>query len=700
MSAGRFLLELLCEEIPANALPAARRQLEERFAAALDEAGCGGGTVTAVSTVRRLVVFADGLPARQPDRTEEVLGPPVKAAFAADGSPTKAAEGFARAQGVAVDALRVVEGPKGQVVAATRTAEGLPMAELLAALAADIVPSLHFPKTMRWGAGDVAFVRPVHNLVALFGEGALDTVVPLTLFGIAAGSTTPGHRVTAPQPVELAGVEDLAGYLARMEAAGVIADPAERRTRLEAAAQREAEALGCEVRPDPELVAEHVELVEYPGIVRGAIAEGYLELPEVVLVTTLRHHQKCLVLTEGGRVAPHFLAVADRPDDPEGLIRQGSEWVAGARLADAAFFFAQDRRTPLAERFDELERVVFHAKLGSYAEKAGLVSAAAAALADAAGLALDRAAVDRAARLAKIDLVTAMVGEFPELQGTIGGIYAAADGEPAEVADAVADQYVPAGLDGRLPRGPLAAVLGAADRLDTLGGLFAVGEIPSGSKDPFALRRAALAVLRIAAEHPLTADVRAAAAGCLERRRAAHGGADGDAAGELDAFLRERLRYYLVTVTGVSGDVAEAVLEAGWGVVPDAVARAEALDAVRSEAVFADLAVAFKRVRNMVSKSGSGTAAPDALEEDAERELLARLDTVSVEAEAALAEHDHRRALRALANLAAPLDRFFTDVLVLCEDERLRDARLALLARVEALFLRLADLSRLAGAAG
>ncbi len=690
MSASEFLLELLCEEIPANALPAARAQLRSGFEAELLEAALAGATVRAYSTVRRLVVHVAGLPEVQPDREEEVTGPSVKAAFSADGSPTPAAVGFAKAQGVTVDALRAVKGAKGEVIAATKLLPGRPIPEVLSEISVRVVRALHFPKTMRWGKGEHVFVRPLHNLLAVFGNRTFTMLVPVELFGVVASTSTFGHRTMAPERIEIAGAAGFAAYLDRLRAAGVDLDPETRRTVLETKARSLAAEVGCEIRPDQELADELVELVEHPGVLRGEIAERFLGLPEEVLVTTLRHHQKCLVLTREDRVAPYFLAVSDRSSDPHGLIRRGNEWVAGARLTDAAFFFEQDRKTPLASRGPALEKVLVHQKLGTFAHKADLVGKLAADLAGSAGAEIDAAALARACELLKADLVTAMVGEFAELQGKIGGIYARLDGEAEEVWQAVYDQYTPAGLEGALPRGPLGAVVGVADRLDSLAGLFSAGEIPSGSKDPFALRRAALAVVRICAEAPLACDLQAAVAEAVALR----GGSD-EAVAALREFVLERVRHYLTAAAGVKAEVADAVLAARWGVIPDDVARARALEAVRGEEAFAALAVAFKRVRNMVAKSGEGAFAAKLLREKAERALLAALEGAEGKVERALARGDVSAGLRSLATLAAPLDTFFTDVLVICDDEGVRAARLALLARVERLFLRLADVSRL-----
>lgn len=685
----QFLLELLCEEIPANALPGARAQLAEGLAKGLDEAGFAGCQVRTHSTVRRLVAHVAGLPAGQDDRQEEVTGPPARAAFTTDGEPTAAALGFARGQGVTVDQLKVVKGAKGDVVAVTRLVKGRSAPEVLAELVAALVPAMHFPKTMRWGAGEHTFVRPLHNILALFGEGVLDEVVEIELFGVTSRNVTYGHRVVAPARMDMRGIAGFEAYAARLQAAGVVVDSDARHRQMLARADELAAEVGCTVRPDEALVEELVELVEHPGLVRGKVSSRFLELPEEVLVTTLRHHQKGLVLEKGGRVAGYFLAVTDRPDDPEGHIARGCSWVAGARLTDASFFYAQDRRDSLSSRVPALSGVTFHRNWGSYLDKSVHTRKLARQLAERAELDVDLAGLDRAAELLKADLVTAMVGEFAELQGVMGGIYARADGEPDEVWMGIADQYRPAGLEGAIPRTLIGAIVGVADRLDTMAALFATGDKPSGSKDPYALRRAALAVVRICAEFPLPCDLNEAA-------RDAAGQRAGCDLKTLQDFLQDRLRHVLTTVVGVRPDVADAVLAARWGVVPDDVARSRALEAVRQDEVFGSLAIAFKRVRNMVAKGGGGSFDAKLLAEPAERELLAGLEEAEARVGECLGEGDHEAALHALAPLAAPLDRFFTDVMVLCDDSKLKDARLALLARIEGLFLRLADVSRLA----
>lgn len=685
-----FLFELLCEEIPANALPSARQQLAQGVRQKLAEASVTFSSLQVFSTSRRLSLFLTGLPNATPEKVQSVQGPPVAAAFAPDGSYTRAAEGFARACGVLVQELEVVEGPKGKVVAATRRLAGKPMAQFLGEVLSEVVLSLHFPKTMRWGEGDYTFVRPVHRLVALFGEKTLNATVPMELFGVRAGSRTQGHRVFSSHEVELRGTVDVEDYRGRLRSVGVVVDPEERRMLLRQRAEELALAVGCQVRPDPALEEEHVELVEYPGVVRGELAPQWLQLPEEILVATLRHHQKCLILTRDNRLAPYFLAVCDRPNDPEGHVRRGNEWVAGARLADAQFFFHQDLQTSLESMAQKLEQVAFHVKVGSYGEKSRRV----AQLTDIIVGALQREdlapVLQEAARLAKADLTSLTVGEFPELQGIMGGIFAKLAGYPEPVWRAIQQQYQPLGQEGAIPDTLPGAILGVADRMDTLAALFSLGELPSGSRDPFALRRQALSVVRICGEFPLPLRL----GDLVDWGLAPFGGEKQQA---LVEFLRERERFYLEW-RGLPGPVVEAVMSAGWGMVAEDEARGRALAELWRQPEFVQAATAFKRVRNMVGKEGEGRWQPGLLREQAEKHLaflVARLEDRIPEL---VSKQEWLPAFRALAELAGPLEAFFNDVLVLCEDQELREARLGLLAAIQRLFLRLADVAKLQGA--
>jgi len=684
-----FLLELRTEEIPANALPGARRQLAEGISRTLAEAGFEGATVNVMSTSLRLMVTIDGLPECQADRTERLMGPPAGIAFADDGTPTRAAEGFAKKVGVAVDALETEVTDKGDYLAATVVHEGRATAEILSEAVPVVLSAMRFPKMMRWGLGEYYFVRPVHGLVALFD----DAVVPMQVFGIAAGRATVGHRVHDPDVFDVTSAAD---YIGAVGERGVLIDPDERLRMLDASALELAAEAGCRVHPDGDLVAEHVELVEYPGLLRGSIDEAFLSLPREVVITTLRYHQKCLILEhEDGSLAPHFLTVIDRRDDPEGLVRQGNEWVIGARLADARFFFDEDRKRTMEALAPELNRLEFHRVLGSVAAKADRVGDLAVALADRLGLDLDAEDVRRAAHLVKTDLLTNMVVEFPELQGVMGGHYLRLEGADEDLWTAARDHYQPSGFDGEIPVSDLGRLLGVADRLDTVAGLFGVGEIPSGSKDPLGLRRAAQAVVKIVAEAGWKLDLGAAV-------ETAVAGLDGvieasvdDTVGTVGDFMADRVRRYLTGQVGVGGDAAEAVMAAGWGDLSELRARAEALDAVRTSPQMRALGLAFKRVKNITENIAAAEVDPRLFEQDEERELHAAAERFADRLVECVGSRRFDEAFASMGELAEVLDRFFVEVLVMCDEKTIRDNRVALLTRLRSDFMTLADLSRL-----
>ncbi len=686
---AELLLEIRTEEIPAAALPAARRQLAELFAGRLEDAGLGEATISVYSTSRRLVVAISGLPLRQPDRSVVVTGPPVRVAVGDDGNPTPAGEGFARKVGVPFAELDRVETDKGEYLVASVTYEGRPTARILSDVVPEIVSALRFPKMMRWGDGRHSFVRPVHGVVALLD----DAVIPLELFGVAAGRTTVGHRVHAPEAFE---IEGPSGYIEAMADRGVIVDPHRRRREIESLAEELATARGARVHHDTMLVAEHVELVEWPGLLDGSFADSYLELPPEVVITTLRHHQKCLVLeSDEGALEPGFIAVADRKDDPEGLIRQGNEWVIGARLADAVFFFTEDRKRPLRSLVPGLARLEYHRVLGSLADKAERVGSLAVACADELGSAVDREQLRETARLAKADLLTGMVVEFPELQGIMGGHYLRLEGADEDVWTAVRDHYRPVGFEGEVPVSETGRLIGLADRLDTVAGLFAVGERPSGSKDPFGLRRAAQGAVKIVAASKWDLDL----GRVIEK-------AVGPAAGYSEqegptltavvtAFVEERVRRWLMDNVGVAFDTADAVMAVGWGRLPAAEERARGLERVREAPTFRSLALAFKRVRNITEGQPEAEADPARFTDDAERSLHRATNEFRSALAELLPEQRVEEAFAAMEPLADVLEQFFVDVLVMCEDSQLRSNRIALLKDLGREFSRLADLSML-----
>jgi len=684
-----FLLEIRTEEIPAAALPGARNQLFDLFAARLVDAGFAGATAVVYSTSRRLAVQVAGLPERQPDRTDEMTGPPVRVAIAEDGKPTPAGEGFARKVGLPFAEIRRIETDKGEYLAATVVHEGRATAEILAELVPSVVSALRFPKMMRWGDGSHQFVRPVHGVVALLGAD----VVAIELFGIASGRATVGHRVHSPEKFDLDQASD---YVAALAERSVVVEPAARRRALEALAEALAKATGARVHHDPELMAEHVELVEWPGLLAGSFNESFLDLPPEVVVTTLRYHQKCLVLENAeGVLQPAFLAVADRRDDPEGLIRQGNEWVIGARLADAGFFFAEDRKLTMAEHGSGLGRLEFHRVLGSLGDKAARVGALAATIADLVNAEVDRDVLRAAAQLAKTDLLTNMVGEFPELQGVMGGHYLRLEGASRDLWTAVREHYQPVGFDGVVPESEIGKLLGIADRLDTVAGLFAVGERPSGSKDPFGLRRAAQGAVKIVVESGWDLDFGAAIAAAVAGVEKFSTSDDGDLAAAVTDFLADRYRRWLTDVVGVSGDTADAVMAVGWSNLPNTVARAEALQRVREADSFRSLALAFKRVKNITADQPDAAVDAALFAQPEEGELYDATLTFRSALEKLLPQRKTDQAFKAMEPLADVLERFFVEVLVMCEDEKPRANRVALLKELGRDFSELADLSKL-----
>jgi glycyl-tRNA synthetase beta chain len=684
-----FLLEIRTEEIPAAALPGARRQLRELFLARLAEAGFADSKVVVWSTSRRLAVQVEGLPERQSDRTEELTGPPVRVAVAEDGQPTAAGQGFARKVGLAFAEIGRVETDKGEYLAATVVHEGRATAEILAELVPVVVSALRFPKMMRWGDGSHHFVRPVHGVVALFGS----EIVPFEIFGIESGRTTVGHRVHAPDEFAISQASE---YVDALSERSVAVDPSVRRGDIEALAENLANATGVRVHPDPDLMAEHVELVEWPGLLAGSFKPSYLELPPEVVVTTLRYHQKCLVLEDAeGVLQPGFIAVADRRDDPEGLIRQGNEWVIGARLADAGFFFDEDRKRTMADRVTSLGRLEFHRILGSLEDKAARVAELAATIADLVEADVDREVLRAAAPLAKTDLLTNMVGEFPELQGIMGGHYLRLEGASRDLWTAVRDHYQPVGFEGASPESEIGRLLGVADRLDTVAGLFAVGERPSGSKDPFGLRRAAQGAVKIVIDSGWGLDLESAIAAAVKlvEMHSQDGAVDVDRA--VTDFVADRVRRWLTDVVGVAGDTADAVMGVGWSNLPHAVARAEALQRVREADSFRSLALAFKRVKN-ITVDQPDTAVDAALFAQPEEGELHEATRVFRSAlEELLPERRVDEAFMAMEPLADVLERFFVEVLVMCEDDKLRSNRIALLKELGRDFSELADLSKL-----
>src|SRR5215470_10023721 len=634
-----LLLEIGCEEIPARMLHGATQELGRRVLELLKSNRLQpSGDMACAETPRRLTVIAHGLPSTQPDTQEQLTGPAVKVAFK-DGQPTAAAQAFARKAGVDVAKLQKIETPKGEYLAATVTNKGKAARDVLTELLPKEIASIYWPKNMYWRAGKPErFVRPVRWIVALLdGE-----IVPLEFYGIKAGKQSRGHRILGPAQVL---VSSPAQYVEIMQGAHVTALTSDREYKIRKALDAATRSVpGARWREDPELLKTVVNLTEWPSAILGNFDSQFLSLPEEVLVTVMRDHQKYFAVEDAsGKLAPHFLAVLNTDGDPDGLIRHGNERVLRARFNDARFFWDSDQKTQLKDRLEMLKAVTFQKDLGSRYAKAERVTTLITSLTSAVSrqeAQIDSEAARVAGRLAQTDLTTELVKEFTELQGIVGGLYAQAQGLPRSIANAIYDQYKPVSMEDSVPRTLEGAVLSLADKADTIAGMFALGMIPSGSKDPYALRRQANGIVKIMAEHKLgmtlsslLADAMAGYQGSeAEKKFTLRGEAHNQA---ILTFIRERLEFYLRDILGLAYDVANAALAAGADDVVDVVARATAVAKVRPSADFEAISTSFKRMKNILRQAQDTKKRvaypfnPAVLQGDAEKKLTAEIPKVA-----------------------------------------------------------------------
>ena len=685
-----LLFELGMEELPPGALDDLSDRLAAAIADGLERAGVGYATSRALGAPRRLAVQIEAVARRQPDRDFERRGPALTVAFDGNGAPTRAAEGFARSCGVEVDQLQTLETDEGAWLVHRGTETGRDTRELLPDIIDHSLRHLPIPKRMRWGDQSSEFVRPVHWVVLMLDEA----VIPVTVFGVDSGHESRGHRFHHPEPVALAHAGD---YTTAMRDAHVLVDRAERREHIRNGVRAEGEAIGGQAVIDPDLLNEVNALVEWPVVLSGSFDEAFLRVPPEALISSMEGHQRYFPVRDvDGHLLPRFITVANIDSRDPARVVAGNERVIRPRLADAAFFWDQDRARTLESRLPALEQVVFQKQLGSLADKSARVAELAASYADRFGS--DPAQARRAARLAKADLVTEMVDEFPELQGIMGRYYATEDGEADAVAIALDEVYQPRFAADAIAASPLGRLLAVAERADTLTGIFAIGKAPTGAKDPFALRRAALGLLRSLIEggHPvdLTALLRDAAA-----RQPA--GLDAEAQVQpLVEFCLERLR--------------GSYHEAGYGAeLFEAVRSVRSLDAIepldfdrrlRACHDFArlpaagSLAGANKRIRNILRKADRTPPAEidaERLLEPAEQALYTAMEELAPAVEALIAQGAYSEALTRLAELREPIDRFFDGVMVMSDDPAVQTNRLALLQRLQHLFLAIADVSAL-----
>ena len=704
-----FLLEIGCEEIPARMIDAASQELRERVHTLLNRERLNAkDTMTYFDTPRRLAVLVPGILAAQADISEQITGPAVTVAFK-DGQPTPAAHAFAKKSGMHISQLDRISTPKGDYLSARITKKGRAAREIISELLPKEIASLYWPKNMYWRKPSERFVRPARWVVAMLD----DEVLLLEVFGIKAGNQSRGHRILADREVAIPHAGE--PYVSALRDAKVLSR-GEREQQIRKGLDDATRAIpGARWREDKNLLDTVVNLTEFPSAILGSFDPEFLALPEEVLVTVMRDHQKYFAVEDSNHeLLPHFLAVLNTDSDPQGIIRHGHERVLRARFNDARFFWQTDQKHSLRERVTWLKQVTFQKDLGTYYEKTRRVQRVCSWLAESirqSGIAIRPGVVHKAACLAKADLTTELVKEFTELQGIVGGLYARAqdldrdmkeDAQQA-IATAIYDHYTPESVEDSVPRTIEGAVLSISDKADSIAGMFSLGLVPSGSKDPFALRRQANGIVKIIAEHKLPLNL----AQLFEYAREAYRGsaaekkfsASLDYADALRSFFRERLEFYLRDVLGFKYDVVNAVLAAGADDVVDALVRAEALTQVRPSEDFESISASFKRIKNILrqasenQKQVAASIDSNLLREPAERELAAAIPQISKKVESLRGERRYQQALLEISRLRPAVDTFFDKVMVMVEDEPLRANRLALLQTLLKEFSTIADFS-------
>lgn len=686
MEKSDLLVELGVEEIPAWMLEDASHQFADFLVAALREQRLSAAVEVVWFTPRRIVVSLRDVPRRQDDLRETVTGPPKSVAYNVDGTPGRAATAFAERIGVPVSRVRIVQMPKGEYLSIVRTVRGQKTRRLLERLIPDCISRIQFPKTMHWSPDRFRFARPIRWILALYGQ----KVVKFSIADVRSSSFTSGHRFMGKPRLR---VSSLDTHKSQLLQNGVLVDPAERILRIEIGLQREADLAGGRLLADPDLLKTVVNLNEYPSVIRGSFEERFLALPKEILVTVMREHQKYFsILGPDDRLMPAFLAVINLDPEQSDLIRLGHERVLKARLADGAFFWDTDRKRPLGDRENSLGKVLFQEKLGSYLDKTHRLIKLlpeVAALAGQTELAQDLVV---AGHLCKCDLVTEMVKEFTDLQGIVGGLYAQAEGYPEAVWRAVYEQYMPKSASSASPESRAGALLALTDRLDTVCGCFTIGLIPSGSGDPFAVRRQANGILKIILDQRLGLSLEQLIRLSLSSFEVTREGTER----ELMDFFQGRLRFVFEEM-GFAYDFINAALAAGHDDPLDVLERLRALQTMREEIDFLSLASNFKRIINILAQARGIEGVPDDLKftDLAERALWLRILAVRPEVESARRNHDYRAALKALASMRGVIDEFFEQVLVMAEDETIKNNRLALLNQVSLLLRSIADISQI-----
>ena len=688
---GELLLEIGTEEIPSGYLESGLKELRRLAESYLrDNRIEMEGALYTYGTPRRLVLIGKAIADRQEDTIQELTGPPKKTAFDEEGNPTKAAFGFAKKQGVSVDELQLLETPKGEYLHFKRKMPGRPTIELLSEILPELIANIPWPKSMRWGIGGFSFVRPIHWMLALFyGE-----VIPFEVAGVRSGNKSRGHRFMAPQIME---IDDLQDYLRKMSEGSVVIDQREREGEVEKAIITAAETVSGTPMRDPELLSTVANMVEYPSAICGGFDKAFLNLPDPVLITAMKEHQRYFPIRDReDRLMPNFVAVNNTIARDESIVRKGHERVLRARLADADFFLKEDRKRPLENRLEDLKAVIYQAELGTSFAKVQRFTKLAEYLAkQIAPEKIDD--VRLAARLCKCDLVTDMVGEFPSLQGTMGEIYARLDGHPEDVCLAISDHYLPSQAESELPGSLIGSIVGMADRMDTIVGCFAVGLEPTGTADPYALRRHALGIIRI---------IRAKKIGISLKDVVSKSGSILNEAISFDRekvvdrvldFIKDRFKNLLLS-EGIAQDFVEAVITIDFSFLNQIEERIVALRRFREISKdFERLTISFKRIMNIVRGfEGTDKVNPDLFEHTSEENLWKTFQSVKDNVQKEIHRETYFDALNSIAELTGPVDEFFSDVMVMAEDVRIRENRLGMLKGLNQLFLQIADFSRFA----
>ena len=722
-----LILEIGTEEIPAGFIPRALDTIKNRLENYLEkEAGIPFQGIRTLGTPRRLVIYIEGMAEKQADMPVKTTGPAKRAAFDEHGKPTKAADGFAKSQGVKVKDLKIVQTEKGEYICAEKVVKGKKTKDILqGALPKLIGGGTLFPKTMRWGNGDITFARPLHWIVALFGK----EIIPFKVGDIKAGRVSYGHRFMKPQPFKVTGFKD---YLKKTKAAYVIADIEERRKLIQKDIEKEARSVKGFVLQDDELLTEVTNLVEYPAVLLGSFDKEFLNIPKDIAINAMREHQRYFsVIDKDGNLLPYFITVANTKAKNPKVVAKGNERVLRARLSDAKFYFDKDIKTPLTERVEQLRGVVFQAKLGTSYEKVRRFAELAIFIGDALDqcepLGADekvenflgedynpkafdsfsigpklfhKMVIGRAAMLCKADLVSGMVGEFPKLQGIMGMEYALILGECTDVARALYEHYMPIQAGGKVPAGIPGAVISIADKMDTICGCFGVGLIPTGATDPYALRRQALGIIAIIIEKgfPIAIDKVIDKSITLLNEKLTR--APADIKKDVIDFFKERLRNQLMS-QGYSFDAVDAVLSAPWYNVNDAVKRVTALEKFKKNPACGTLVIAFKRVSNILKgQEAKGTGQeekPDTslFEETKEKELFEVAEKIAPEIDRYWKQGNYEKVFETLASLKGTIDTFFDKVMVMVEDAKIRRNRLVLLNVIRNLYYQIADISKM-----